>query len=404
MGAVREVIVHESGARAPRSAAALAAALREAREHTLALYADLTPRQQAFPRLPTVNPPRWEVGHVGWFQEFWCLRHAPGDPTGSKTPSRLSNADAWFDSRYVPHDARWDLPLPDWDGIRAYLAQTLDATLAALRASRDGERYFFELAVYHEDMHAEALAMTLQALALPAPTGAQRSFSIGNADGDARIAGGRVTIGSHRDEGASRFVFDNECDAHDVDVEAFAIARRCVSEAEFAAFVNDGGYENAALWSDDGRAWLAIADRRAPAYWRRAGHEGWQVRTFDRWRAIDASHAVTNVNAFEAEAYCRWAGRRLPGEAEWETAARGGAFEGPGPAWQWTSSRFQPYPGFRAGPYAEYSAPWFGDHRVLRGGSALTPPRLVHARFRNFYRPERHDVFAGIRTCAKTRS
>jgi iron(II)-dependent oxidoreductase len=379
--------------------AALAAALREAREHTLALYADLTESQQRFPRIAIVNPPRWEIGHIGWFQELWCLRYR-SDAGGATRPSRLACADAWFDSSRIPHAARFDLPLPGWDGIRAYLAQTLDDTLSALRDTRDGERYFFELALYHEDMHGEALAMTLQSLALPAPASAHRRFVAESDDGDVPVAGGRMTIGAQRDDATSRFVFDNECDAHEVDVEPFSIARGCVTETQFAAFVDDGGYRNESLWSNEGLAWLASADRRAPAYWRRSGQDGWRIRAFDRWRTLDASRALANVNAFEAEAYCRWAGRRLPSEAEWETAALAGAFEVPGPVWQWTASRFLPYPNFLAGPYVDYSKPWFGDHRVLRGGSAHTPARLVHARFRNFYRPQRDDVFAGIRTCA----
>ncbi len=127
-----ESIGRDTGTGAPRSASAIAGALREAREYTLGLYAHLTEAQQRFPRVPTVNPPRWEVGHVGWFQEFWCRRYRRDDPRGSRTPSKLRDADAWFDSSLVPHDTRWDLPLPDWDDVRAYLAATFDDTLAAL--------------------------------------------------------------------------------------------------------------------------------------------------------------------------------------------------------------------------------------------------------------------------------
>jgi hypothetical protein len=155
---------------APRSAPALAHALVDARNYTQRMYAHLTDAEAQFPQLPTVNPPRWEVGHIGWFQEFWCRRYAADDPRGVRTPSRIPEADAWWDASHVPHSTRWSLPLPAWEGIHDYLAATLADTLDALERSRDGDRYFFELALYHEDMHIEALLMTLQTLALPLPT------------------------------------------------------------------------------------------------------------------------------------------------------------------------------------------------------------------------------------------
>lgn len=396
MGATIEGIVR--AAEAPRSAAALDAALRDAREYTLGLYAHLSERQQRFPRIDSVNPPRWEVGHIGWFQEFWCRRYAADDPGGAKTPSRLAQADAWFDSRTVPHDIRWELPIPDWDGIRAFLRDTLDDTQKALERSRDGERYFYELALYHEDMHGEALVMTLQSLALPAPANLRPRRTVTRLDGDHQVDGGVLLQGTAPSDSGHRFVFDNEKWAHEVRVPSFAIARRCVDEGEFAAFVVDHGYERPELWSGAGREWLAGSARGMPAYWRRA-NGGFEVRAFDRWRPLDPQRAVANVNAYEAEAWCAWAGRRLPSESEWEIAALNGLLPTPGEVWEWTATPFGPYPGFGADPYTEYSQPWFHDHRVLRGGSWATAPRLVHPRFRNFYRPERHDPFAGFRSC-----
>jgi iron(II)-dependent oxidoreductase len=400
MGAVAEDIGRDTGTGRPRAASAIADALREAREYTLGLYADLTDEQQRFPRVPTVNPPRWEVGHVGWFQEFWCRRYRSDDPRGSRTPSRLREADDWFDSRFVPHDTRWDLPLPDWEGIRAYLAATLDDTLAALARADDGERYFFELALYHEDMHAEAMLMTLQSLGLPAPSCTPSERETLADQGDAIVQRGTLRMGATPGEDAHRFVFDNEKYAHDVDVGSFAIARRCVTQREFAAFVDDGGYARLQLWSEAGRAWIADTRRDAPEHWRRSRGGNWEARRFERWQPLDPERAVQHVNAFEAEAWCAWAGRRLPTEAEWEKAAVDGLLSTPTEVWEWTATPFHPYPGFAADPYEDYSAPWFHDHRVLRGGSWATRRRLVHSRFRNFYLPHRHDPFAGFRTCA----
>ena len=412
---------------APRSAQAIAGALVDARNYTQQMYAHLTDAEAQFPQWPTVNPPRWEVGHIGWFQEFWCRRYATDDPHGSRTPPHIPDADAWWDSSRVPHATRWSLPLPPWEGIHAYLGATLADTLDALAASRDGERYFFELALYHEDMHIEALLMTLQSLALslppayPAAAHVKPLTPVNTAD--IQFAGGPMLLGSTQEAAATRFVFDNEKWSHPVMLAPFAMARCCVTNAQFLAFVAAGGYARRGFWSEAGWQWRQAQRAAHPAHWRQEG-SAWHQRRFDRWLPLADAEPVTHVNAFEAEAYCAWAGRRLPTEAEWECAAlaaapapdanldhrRGGPcsvdFSGAGLAhlfgnvWEWTDTTFETYPGFAADPYADYSAPWFRDHRVLRGGSFATRSRLVHARWRNFYRPERSDVFAGFRTCA----
>jgi iron(II)-dependent oxidoreductase len=391
-----------AGRDAPRTRQAIAEALIDARKYTLRIYAHLDAEAQRFPRLAIVNPPRWEIGHIGWFQEFWCRRYRPEDPDGQRSPPRLPEADRWWDSRRVPHDIRWDLPLPDWDGVHAYLAATLDDTLESLARAGEAERYFHELALYHEDMHGEALLMTLQTLALPAPPGLARAShreAVG-AGSDIAFAGGTFALGAAQGDVATRFVFDNEKWAHPVAMGPYAIAARPVTQAEFAAFVEEDGYDRDGFWSAEGRAWHRRAGRRAPAYWRRREGGAWESRWFDAWRPIVPDAPVVHVNAFEAEAYCAWARRRLPTEAEWERAAVAGAIPATGAAWEWTSSAFLPYPGFAADPYAEYSVPWFRDHRVMRGGSWATRRRLAHSRFRNFYTPDRHDMFVGIRTCA----
>lgn len=423
---------------ATRSRTALAAALTASREYTLSLYAHLDEAQQRFPQIAVVNLPRWELGHIGWFQEFWCRRYHPDDRDGRRTPSHLAGADTWWNSRDVPHATRWTLLLPAWPAIHDYLARTLADTLADLAGRDDGDTYFHELALLHEDMHGEALLMTLQTLGLPAPPtlppppAATGLVAVPPA-ADCRVAGGQWRLGATPDDARARFVFDNEKWAHPVDVAPFAIAHRCVTEGEFAAFVAAGGYRRRELWSDEGARWLDGCGRDAPAYWRRVP-DGWEVRRFDRWRPLQPELPVVHVNRHEAEAWCRLHGRRLPTEAEWDCAAHtlapppaggteagatdlDGVHGGPlpvpggpgrgqrpqrmlGGVWEWTASAFAPYPGFAPDPYAEYSQPWFGDHAVIRGGAWSTRSRLVHPGFRNFYRPSRHDAFVGFRSCA----
>lgn len=425
-------------------AGALRQMLIAARERSLALVGDLTDKQLLGPRLSIVNPPLWEIGHLGWFQERWCLR---GRGDGALAPSMLAHADALYDSAAVPHETRWDLPLPALEATLAYLKAVLEAV--SERLSRESDRneiaYFAQLAALHEEMHSEAFTYTRHTLAYTAPPGtsSERHADVAGAwPGDSEIAGGQFILGARPGEG---FVFDNEKWAHCVIVEPFRIARAAVTNRAFAAFVDDRGYESEKLWGIEGWRWRLSSGARHPVYW--TGNAGsWRERHFDEMIPLAPDLPVMHVNWYEADAYCRWANRRLPTEAEWEYAAAttprdhgakrrypwgdsapdvrranlfgaaGGRIsvaalaEGDsawgcrqmiGNVWEWTADAFQPYPGFIADPYKEYSEPWFRDHMVLRGGSHATRAFLIRNTWRNFYTPDRRDVFAGFRTCAR---
>ena len=335
--------------------ATLAQWLEEARALTRRCFSLLAPAQLEVPCLPIVNPPRWELGHVAWFQEFWVHRRGDFD-----TPSLLAGADRLYDSSRVAHGSRWHLDLPDMEATWRYLDTVHARTLELLRGPLDDEAsYLVQLAIFHHDMHNEAFCYMWRTLGYPDVL-SQPVFS-GDDTADIQIPGGRFVLGSPKGSG---FVFDNEKWAHEVELEPFAIASRAVTNGEYARFVADGG--------------------PAPRHWR---------------PDLDPSQPVMHVSWHGAQAYCEWADRRLPTEAELERAFP--VLKNSG-LWEWTETRFAPYPGFSPDPYADYSQPWFADdHRVLRGGSFATPARLKRPAFRNFYQPHRSDVFCGFRTCAR---
>lgn len=415
--------------------------LGAARDRTFAYAALLQPDQWLGPYLKIVNPPLWELGHLAWFHEHWCLRY---DSAGGVSASMMPNADALYNSAIVPHTERWKLPLPAPETTLHYLEAVLASIYA--RIEREGPtdwlRYFVQLAVFHEEMHNEAFEYTRQTLGHTGFKNQQKHMvSYASAHGDVRLDGGRFRLGAESEDG---FVFDNEKWAHEVEVHPYSMARTAVCNAEFAAFVESNGYTRRELWSDAGWLWREGANATGPLYWQKQGAQ-WLVRQGEQWRALDAQAAVIHVNWFEAEAYCRWARRRLPTEAEWEFAAStvpgnpsskrrypwGDVFPSGrhanlygnatgtvdvsafadgdsgwgirqmfGNVWEWTSDWFNAYPGFVRDPYKEYSEPWFGNHKVLRGGCHATRAGLLRNTWRNFYTPDRRDVFAGFRTCA----
>ena len=370
----------------------------DAHERSWAILSDLTPEQWRVPYNPGINPPLWEYAHVAWFTEWWVLREGywnERDELLTRRGSVLAGADRWFDSGRVAHDTRWTLDIPPLDEIRDYARQVFDGVRTKLAATDPRDLEAFRLALFHEDMHGEALAYMRQTLDYSLPFPERIPYSKADAQ-DVELPAGPFALGSARDDA---FVFDNEKWAHDVKLAPARIARRCVTNAAYAAFVGAGGYRDLQWWSDEGRTWLGEESIAHPRRWRK-GHGGWEHLWFGRWAPLPADEPVCHVNAFEAEAYCRWARRRLPSEAEWERAATLGLIEWGGSVWEWMADAFAPYPGFSADRYRDYSQPWFHTHRNVRGGSFVTRPRMHHPRYRNFYLPHRNDIFVGFRTCA----
>jgi ergothioneine biosynthesis protein EgtB len=382
--------------------AALADALRDSRAATLRAAFDSD--DWSVPQRQGLNPIAWELGHLAWFAEFWILRGphrlASDGRVDAARPPRLAGPDAIFDSARLAHADRWSAPLPGRDELAARLAAQLDACLAEI--PRDGDdddaHYFHRLVLFHEDMHGEAFAWSRATLARPAPAGLEAPPPVLRGEPALLVAGGEVAVG--RTAADPGFSFDNELPGRTLVLAPFEIDATPLTQGAFLRFVEAGGYADAGLWPGAAGAWRAGQATGHPARWRRAADGAWQTRWFDRWQPLDADAPAIHVNAFEAEAYCRWAKRRLPSAAEWEVAARDPRFRWGRSVWEWTADAFVPYPGFAAGPYADYSRPWFGDHRELRGGSFATHERLHHPAYRNFFTPERTDVFAGFRTAA----
>lgn len=393
-----------SAARAA-SAADLAQALQRTRERTLGL---MQAWQNALPDLSVppssgMNPPLWEWGHIAWFQEWWTVRNRQrhlGTRSASSgadfDTSLLPDADALYNSSEVAHDSRWALPLPDLAGTQTYLAQVLQrsldhlqAALAAGQGASDEALYFWRLVLQHEDMHNEASVYMAQGLGLDLPPAlCWRAAASGDAAAptpSGRSPSGRSggilvpaqvhTLG-HQGPG---FAFDNERQAHPQALAAFEIDAAAVTWARYLPFVQATGHAQ-------------------PPHVRCVDGT-WQAQCFGQWQLLDLQAPAVHLNAFDAQAWCEWAGRRLPTEAEWACAAQQPGFEW-GQVWEWTASDFAPYPGFEVHPYRDYSAPWWHGHRVLRGACAATSANVVDVRYRNFFVPERRDIFAGFRSVA----
>ena len=423
--------------------------LKDTRRRTLDLIADLSDEQLMGPQLDIVNPLLWEIGHVGFFFEIFVLGEL------EKTKALLEDADELYNSFLVDHDVRWELSLPSREETLAYMDRLMQILIGRIdgRDASAKETYLYLLGIFHEDMHGEAFTYTRQTLSFAEPqlTLDKNPTTIdqysGQPSGGIEILGGKYQLGAAKDQS---FIFDNEKWAHPIDMESFKIAKCPVTNGQFAEFVQAGGYARPEFWSYGGRMWLRKSNAKHPVYWVKQDND-WLRRHFDTFVPLEDFHPVIHVNWYEAEAFCNWAGRRLPTEAEWELAISGepanepasignhkrlfpwgeepptsehanldscnlgcvdvrqypkgdsaiGCRQMTGNVWEWTSSAFYPFPGFIVDhPYKEYSAPWFGHSKVLRGGCWATRSRLIRNTYRNFYLPHRRDVFAGFRTCA----
>ncbi len=431
-------------------AAELTELVADAHERTLQCVADLDDSQLTVPLLEIVNPFLWELGHVAFFHDVFLLRLLEGsDPV-------MAGGDDLYNSFKVDHDDRWSLPLPSRAETLDYMRRVMELVVERLNSRQPSavETYLYLLAVHHEDMHDEAFTYMRQTLGYPEPafagagTGATPdALGGGPLPGDVDVPAAVFQLGATPD---APFVFDNEKWTHPVELPAFQIARAPVTNAEFAAFVDDGGYLRPELWSNQGWVWRTKTGAQCPIYWRR-GEQGWLRRHFDKVVPVEEHAPVVHVNWYEAEAYCSWAGRRLPTETEWEMAASAAPADGGtgttghksrypwgddpptpdranldsrflgcfdvgafaagdsafgcrqmiGNVWEWTASPFYPFPGYVVDfPYREYSAPWFGYRQALKGGAWATRSRLAYNTYRNFFQPYRNDLFAGFRTCA----
>jgi gamma-glutamyl hercynylcysteine S-oxide synthase len=385
---------------------ALSLALIDARNHSLRWMAAceqaLAPAALRAPPQGGGHAPLWIFGHLAWFQERWIARNLQRsrgttcDAAQARLASILPRADDLYDPAAAA-PARGGVPdLPDPQATREYLVDTLETTLELLAGAEESDDalYFYRLALCHEDRRGEALATLAQTLgfdagmlALPATVAPREALSFPATTHDLGCARGG-------------FVFDNEQWAHEVAIPDFEIDAQAVSWAQFAEFVEDGGYDDARWWTTEGWAWVQRVGRRCPRHVEQL-RRGVLAQRFGKLARVPLAQPALHLAWYEAEAWCCWAGRRLPTEVEWELAAFAGASRGLrwGQVWEWTASTARPYPGFAVLPGQDSRAA-FGNAKVLRGASFATPGRLRSERLRRFRDPERDDGFFGFRSCA----
>lgn len=396
------------------------------RARSLELAAPLSAEDQVIQSMPDASPTKWHLAHTTWFFETFVLGprgagHTPFDPDFAYL----------FNSYYEaagprhPRPQRGLLSRPSLERVHEY-RHAVDAAVADFIERADQRSWIaalpiLELGLHHEMQHQELILMDIKHLLScnplrPAYAERARSRSApAPALSWIALPGGLYAIGGAGDD----FAFDNERPRHKVWLEPFKIASRAVTNAEFAAFIADGGYQRPEFWLSDGWAQVNAEGWRAPLYWREEGG-AWRLFTLAGERALDPDEPVCHVSYFEADAFARWAGKRLPTEAEWEVAAQRANADGhfaesgayhPRPArgdgltqmlgdvWEWTASAYAAYPGFRpaAGALGEYNGKFMCGQFVLRGGAAVTPAEHIRDTYRNFFPPGARWAFSGIR-------
>ncbi len=367
----------------------LLAGYRQVRAATEALAAPLAIEDMVVQSMPDASPTRWHLAHTTWFFETFVLQRAlPAYRPVDERYAYLFNSYYFGVGERHPQAQRGLLSRPTVAQVLDYRHQVdreLERFLAdAPTATVAPHGFAIELGLHHEQQHQELIvtdithAFSLNPLGPTYDCAARDRAPI--APGWIDHPGGLVDIG-HAGGG---FAFDNEGPRHRVHLDPFAIARSPVTNAEWQAFIADGGYRTPALWLADGWDQRTRADWQAPLYWR---------------PDVDPSAAACHVSYYEADAYARWAGARLPREEEWEALAAGTGLPGAGEVWEWTASSYAAYPGYRpfAGDFGEYNGKFMSNRMVLRGGSRATPSGHIRSTYRNFFTPDTRWQFSGLR-------
>jgi len=397
---------------APTEAARLLSRLQVVRRRSETLVAPLTPEDLCLQGMADASPPKWHLGHTTWFFDTFVLTpHLEGWPPLDPRWGFLFNS--YYDAVGArhPRPQRGLLTRPPLEAVlrwRQRVDQGLERLLNQLRGQSPDQAarplQLLELGLHHEQQHQELLLMDLldgfsrnplePAYRLePHADPLEPAAVVAAPPGWLAHPGGLVEIG-HGDPGA--FAFDNEGPRHRVWLEPFALARRLVSNGEFGAFIADGGYSRPELWLSEGWGMVRQKGWSAPRYWR----EGeWEFTLAGR-QPLHPEAPVRHLSWFEADAYARWAGARLPSEAEWEVAASGGNLPAAfGSLWQWTSTPYRPYPGYQpeAGAVGEYNGKFMSSQFVLRGSAHLTPADHARLTYRNFFSPASRWLASGLR-------
>jgi ergothioneine biosynthesis protein EgtB len=370
---------------------------RRIRARSTALAAGLSAEDCAVQSMPDASPVKWHLAHTTWFFETMILANQPGYRVFDERFAYLFNS--YYEGLGPRHarPRRGMLTRPSRDDVMAYRAHVDAAMEKAIAAGSDALQEFFLLGLHHEEQHQELILTDIKHAffanpLLPAYTGETPVPAVAAELAWRAHPGGLVEIG-HRGE---HFAFDNEAPRHVVMLRPFRIASRPVSNGEYLAFIEDGGYRRPEFWLSDGWTRLQTEGWDAPLYWLSDNDGSRSVFTLCGTRALDRAAPVEHVSFFEAAAYAAWAGKRLPTEFEWEAASRDFAF---GQVWEWTRSSYDPYPGFKpfTGAAAEYNGKFMVGQIVLRGGSVASPPGHVRATYRNFFQPSARWQFSGIR-------